>query len=258
MKTTNLLLFLILFFSVPKLWSQTYEKTELGIQATTNSVTTEIQFYSPEIVRILKYPEETTVTKASLSVIKTPEKTDLNISQNGQSVTLSSSALKVVLNLETGKISYSDLAGNLLFTEKDYGVQFTPIMDVNTPSYLARQAFLLDKDEAIYGLGEQQNDKLIQRNERIHLENQNMKICIPYFLSTKGYGIFWDNYAPTTYTDNPQETSFESLGHCADYYFMYGKNANGVIAQMRNLTGQVPMMPLWTFGYFQSKERYKT
>ncbi len=27
---------------------------------------------------------------------------------------------------------------------------------------------------------------------------------------------------------------------------------------MRELTGQAPMMPLWTFGYFQSKERYKT
>ncbi len=209
MKTINLFLFLILFFSVPKLWSQTYEKTELGVRATANSVTTEIQFYSPEIVRVLKYPEGTTVKKTSLSVIKTPEKTDLNVAQSGQTVTLGSSALEVNLNLETGKIFYSDLIGNVLFSEKDYGIQFTPTEDVNTPSFLARQAFLLEKGEAIYGLGEQQNDKLIQRDERIHLENQNMKICIPYFLSLKGYGIFWDNYSPTTYTDNPQETSFE-------------------------------------------------
>ncbi|MEO7046689.1 MAG: TIM-barrel domain-containing protein, partial [Ferruginibacter sp.] len=37
-----------------------------------------------------------------------------------------------------------------------------------------------------------------------------------------------------------------------------GANADGVIANMRDLTGQVPMFPLWTFGYFQSKERYKS
>ena len=43
-----------------------------------------------------------------------------------------------------------------------------------------------------------------------------------------------------------------------DYYFMYGATADGVIAQMRDLTGQVPMFPLWTFGYWQSKERYKS
>ena len=39
---------------------------------------------------------------------------------------------------------------------------------------------------------------------------------------------------------------------------MYGKNADGVIAQVRNLTGQAPMFPLWTYGYWQSKERYKS
>src|SRR5690606_15981992 len=39
---------------------------------------------------------------------------------------------------------------------------------------------------------------------------------------------------------------------------MYGGNADGVIACMRDLTGQVPMFPLWTFGYWQSRERYKS
>jgi alpha-D-xyloside xylohydrolase len=43
-----------------------------------------------------------------------------------------------------------------------------------------------------------------------------------------------------------------------DYYFIYGKNADGVVAGMRNLTGKVPMIPLWTYGYWQSKERYKS
>jgi alpha-D-xyloside xylohydrolase len=85
-----------------------------------------------------------------------------------------------------------------------------------------------------------------------------MKICIPYFMSVKGYGLFWDNYASTTYTDNAQETSFESLGDGADYYFMFGGNGDGVIARMRELTGQAPMLPLWTYGYWQSRERYKT
>lgn len=39
---------------------------------------------------------------------------------------------------------------------------------------------------------------------------------------------------------------------------MYGGDADGVVAQMRTLTGQVPMFPLWTYGYWQSKERYKS
>ena len=258
MYKSNIILLLMLFFAATNVWSQKYQKTELGVSSTINAITTEIRFYSPEIVRILKHPERITIKKESLSVIKTPESINLKISQNGQVVTMSSSALVVGLNLETGKITYSNTLGELLFTEKDFGVQFTPTMDVNTPSYLARQAFALEKDEAIYGLGQQQNNKLMQRGQRIILKNGNMKVCIPYFLSIKGYGVFWDNYAATTFTDNQQETSFESLGNCADYYFMFGGSGKGVIAQMRDLTGQSPMMPLWTFGYFQSKERYKT
>jgi alpha-D-xyloside xylohydrolase len=39
---------------------------------------------------------------------------------------------------------------------------------------------------------------------------------------------------------------------------MYGGNADGVIAQMRSLTGEVPMFPLWTYGFWQSRERYKS
>ena len=41
------------------------------------------------------------------------------------------------------------------------------------------------------------------------------------------------------------ETSFRSeVGDCVDYYFMYGKNADGVIAQVRSLTWQAPMFQL--------------
>ena len=50
----------------------------------------------------------------------------------------------------------------------------------------------------------------------------------------------------------------QDVGDCIDYYFMYGGSADGVIAQIRLLTGSVPMMPLWSYGFMQSKERYKS
>ncbi|MDP4202890.1 MAG: glycoside hydrolase family 31 protein [Bacteroidota bacterium] len=255
-KTVSLLVFIILVAG--QMLGQQYSKTGSGITASLQSMTVEVKFYSPEIVRVTKTPDGNSFTRQSLSVIKTPEKTPLKIEGNGSVVILSSKALSVTIDLKTGKIAYNDAQGNPLLSEKEYGAQFTPVKDVQKEAFLARQAFLLDKNEAIYGLGQQQNGKLIQRNERIVLKNDNMKICIPYFMSAKGYGLFWDNYAATTYTDNAQETSFESLGDGADYYFMYGGNGDGVIARMRELTGQAPMLPLWTYGYWQSRERYKT
>ena len=138
-------------------------------------------------------------------------------------------------------------------------MQFIDFDDAGTKTYQVYQPFILDKEEAIYGLGQLQNGKMIQRNMTKNLIQGNVEDVSPFFQSTKGYGVFWDNYSPTLFTDNEVETSFRSeVGDCVDYYFMYGKNADGVIAQVRNLTGQAPMFPLWTYGYWQSKERYKS
>ena len=138
-------------------------------------------------------------------------------------------------------------------------MQFIDFDDAGTKTYQVYQPFILDKEEAIYGLGQLQNGKMIQRNMTKNLLQGNVEDVSPFFQSTKGYGVFWDNYSPTLFTDNEVETSFRSeVGDCVDYYFMYGKNADGVIAQVRNLTGQAPMFPLWTYGYWQSKERYKS
>ncbi|MDD5185122.1 MAG: DUF4968 domain-containing protein, partial [Paludibacter sp.] len=184
--------FLILIFFSGQGFAQSYQKTDLGIKTKTPTYSIEIQFFSPTIVRVLKIPEGVSLDKKSLSVVKTPEKTDLKIIVNGNLVSLSSSSIKVYLNLITGKIGYFDKNGKLLFREKDYGTQFTPTLDVKKETFLVREAFMLENDEAIYGLGQQQNGKLIQRAERIILKNDNMKICIPFFQSVKGYGVFWD------------------------------------------------------------------
>lgn len=228
-----------------------------GLETQLESMHVKVQFYSPNIVRVLRYPEGTTPAKESFSVIKSPENTNVTFVQTSDVVRMKSAVLEVALDRRTGKVVFVDSNGKVLFTEKEYGTQFTPIVDVTKNTYLVRQAFRLDKEEPIFGLGQQQNGKLNQRGQRNELKNENTKVCIPFFQSVKGYGVFWDNYASTLFTDNPQETSFESLGDCSDYYFLFGGDMEGVVAQMRDLTGQVPMQPLWAFGYLQSKERYR-
>lgn len=152
MKYKLLTLLFILFFGISN--AQSYQKTDNGIKATSQSVQIDIQFFSPTIVRVLKTPKGTTLQKNSLSVVKTPVKTNLKITDSGNLVTISSSAFNVALNIQTGRISFSGAKDNQLFTEKDYGIQFTPTTDVNKQTFIARQAFLMDKDETVYGLGQ--------------------------------------------------------------------------------------------------------
>lgn len=56
-------------------------------------------------------------------------------------------------------------------------------------------------------------------------------------------------------TDN--ETTFRSVNaKSLDYVVFYGKDADDVIADYRNLSGNVPMLPLWAYGFWQCRERY--
>jgi len=258
MKRLYLIIASLVCLAIVTASAQSYKKTDMGIKTAINSIGIEIQFYSPSTVRILKWPEGKSFTKKSLSVIKTPEKTDITIRRTGNILSMKSSNMFVTLDLKSGKISFASLSSQLL-SEKEGGVSFTGFDDAGVKTYTVYQAYTLDKDDAIYGLGQQQQGKMIQRNIKLNMIQGNTDDYIPFFLSVKGYGLFWDNYSPTLFEDNPESTSFKSdVGNCIDYYFMYGGNADGVIAHMRDLTGQVPMFPLWTFGYWQSKERYKS
>ncbi|MFA5328065.1 MAG: TIM-barrel domain-containing protein [Prolixibacteraceae bacterium] len=252
--------FLILVFVISaSSKAQSYQKTELGIKTKINSVDVELQFYNSSTVRVIKHPDGKTFIKESLSVIKTPEKTTFSVKQNGDILSLKSENLQVILNLKNGKISFATLKGESLLNEKEEGVKFTDFDDAGIKTYTVSQSYLLHKDEAIYGLGIQQKGKMVQRNLKLHMVQNNTEDFVTFFQSVKGYGLFWDNYSPTTFSDNQEETSFSSeVGDGIDYYFMYGANADGVVACMRDLTGQAPMFPLWTYGFWQSKERYKS
>ena len=258
MKIHHLFWGICLCFSTNVLFAQNYQKTSSGIKTTVNAVDIEVQFFAPAVARIIKSPEGVAYEKESLSVIAKPEKVSFKADIQDNKIVLNTSELSVSVDTGTGIVSYFSKDGKSLLAEKS-GMQFIDFDDAGTKTYQVYQPFILDREEAIYGLGQLQNGKMIQRNMTKNLIQGNVEDVSPFFQSTKGYGVFWDNYSPTLFTDNEVETSFRSeVGDCVDYYFMYGKNADGVIAQVRSLTGQAPMFPLWTYGYWQSKERYKS
>jgi alpha-D-xyloside xylohydrolase len=51
---------------------------------------------------------------------------------------------------------------------------------------------------------------------------------------------------------------WSEMGQELDYYFIHGENMDRVISGYRTLTGKAPIMPQWAYGFWQSRERYKT
>ena len=204
-----------------------------------------VEFFTPSIVHVVK--DEPTKT---LVITAKPE----NVAVTHTGNTWKSSELTVKLEPETQTLVFMTNKGKVLLREKGISM-----VRKNTGEFEVSQSFFLDKDEAIYGLGTIQNGKMNRRGEKKRMEQSNLEDFQNVLQSIKGWGLYWENYSPTLFEDNAEGMSFTSeAAQGIDYYFMYGGSADGVIAQMRHLTGDVPMFPLWTYGYWQSKERYKT
>ena len=231
-----------------------------GFSATANGITTNVTFLKDNIVRVYKYPaasnpkKESKVVKAGLHPVG---KIIVSGSKEGREAT--NAFLKVVYKKESSSLQFLTPSGDILAAELPAGGSFSDADNDGVASFKAAQAFKFTDDEAIYGFGQQQNGKLNQRYEKLLLRQRNMSIAVPFFQSSKGYGIYWDNYSLTNYdpvADGGKLTS--EIGDCIDYYFVVGKNADEVVRGYRRLTGEVPMLPLWSFGYIQSKERYRS
>ena len=208
-----------------------------GLVMTSRAQDVKIEFMTPRIVHVVKGQP----TK-SLVVIAKPENVQCSMTYG-----LWKSSELTVRQDANGNLTFLTAKGKVLLREKSCDVS------------KVRQTFMLDKDEAVYGLGTIQNGKMNRRGEHKRMEQSNLEDFQNVLQSIKGWGIYWENYSPTQFDDDANGMSFTSeVGEGIDYYFMYGGSADGVVAQMRHLSGDVPMFPLWTYGFWQSKERYKT
>ena len=225
------------------------------IQAGQTKVT--LEFFTPQTVRVVKTPQNASAPTAGQSLVVIAKPGDVDVKRSGN--TVSSSALSVKVDPRTGAVTFA-AKGKTLLREKGAPTFEPRTSGPDAGKCRVAQAFLLDKDEAIYGLGTLQNGKMNRRGEHKLMEQSNLEDFQNVLQSIKGWAIYWDNYSRTQFDDDAQQgMSFSSeVGQCVDYYFMYGQSADGNIAQMRHLSGDVPMFPLWTYGYWQCKERYKS
>lgn len=119
--------------------------------------------------------------------------------------------------------------------------------------------FLFEKDEKLYGLGQAEEGIYDLRRHTQYLYQHNMRIPMPMFYSSAGYGVFVDCTSLMTFADdeNGSYLFFDTVEQM-DYYVIAGPTPDQVIDGFRFLTGRAAMLPKWAYGYIQSKEQYYT
>ncbi|MDR3653615.1 MAG: glycoside hydrolase family 31 protein [Paludibacter sp.] len=258
--------FLIALPNLAKASVTSFTKEHDGVLFTLDNGLLKVKVCTDNVVEV-KYTELPVFMNKPSLVVTNEWKTipTFTVAENDNEIIITTAKLHVIVSKKTNSVKYTDLNDKVILSEDDsQSKSMTSATIAGIDVYNCTSEFKSPLDESLYGLGCHPEDSLsINYKGR----NQDMAIkymtgAIPVLLSTKGYGLLWDNYSASDfYGAEDGNTKFKYVsesGNMVDYYFIYGPSFDNIIASYRNATGNAPMFPKWSFGLFQSQDRYKS
>ena len=242
---------------------KSYKKEADGITCILDKGLMKIKICQADIVEV-KYTIFNAFPQFESLVVnnKWVNKPDFKVTSDNKFITVITQKLKLIIDRTTNSITYFDSNGRLL-TSEDKKINKNMLAETiaGIDTYNCSTQFNSPSDEALYGLGCHPEDTLsINYKGR----NQEMLIkymtgAIPVLLSTKGYGLMWDNYSASNFygaeAGNTKYKYVSESGRQVDYYFFYGPSFDHIIDLYRTATGKAPMFGKWAFGLFQSQDQ---
>jgi alpha-D-xyloside xylohydrolase len=185
-----------------------------------------------------------------------------------------SSAARVLITKRPWHVYLYDANGRLLTSTvhaSDLTNTFTPVLPF---SYVRRAedysrsmaaVLSLSPDEKIHGFGESFT-QFNKRGQKVVLwaddangtQNETMYKPVPFYMSSRGYGVFMHHTTPITVDVGKYYNPVNSMmigDDEADLFFFIG-NPKEILDEYTDLTGKAPMPPLWTFGFWMSRITY--
>jgi alpha-D-xyloside xylohydrolase len=331
-----------------------------------------IEVCTENVIRVAYATTASFFTRSSLATApKQCVSTPFQVSNAAGQMTVTTAKLQVRVDTTTGAVTFLDPSGQTILAEKAGGGRTLTAATVGGEQTTGvRQEWQPQSDESLYGLGQHQHGLLDIKDTDLELRQYNTEVFIPYLVSSRGYGILWDNtsysrfgdlgnavplpgtsglyasggdpgdvnpgsgsvswsgmvtppstgdYTFRTYSSGQVQLSVnnqvvidhwrqgwlpnEDVAHVSltagqavpvkltwqsdiavniirllwkppvanrttslwsqvadgvDYYFVYGPVLDAVVAGYRRLTGAAPMMPLWSYGFWQCREHYQS
>ena len=146
-----------------------------------------------------------------------------------QEIVLSTSAITLLVDRATGALRFLDSGDQVLLEEPaDGGKSMTPVTVNGEQTHRPMQTFQCPADEALFGMGQFQEGLWDYRGIPLELRQTNTHIAAPMLLSSKGYGLLWDNASFTDFNPAPAQVAVDSetklgtfhTGAAGEYAFM--------------------------------------
>ncbi|MDD2618440.1 MAG: glycoside hydrolase family 31 protein, partial [Bacteroidales bacterium] len=183
-----------------------------------------LQVVNDDIIRVIASPDRRISLKTGLMCSWQDKEHKIasqwQVYRSADSVVLETATIRATALLNSGELIFSDLNGSVFLREQvGGGKSFSPVDYEGSRAYSFRQVFESPQDEAFFGLGQHQSDEFNYKNKHESLYQYNTKVSVPFVVSSKNYGLLWDNNSYSKWGD-PRE--FANLDQFR-LYDKYGK-----------------------------------
>ncbi|NUR44871.1 MAG: DUF5110 domain-containing protein [Sphingomonas sp.] len=177
-----------------------WQRTATGIVVTpsTGPKAVRLELYGERIVRVTESPDGKLDVTPTPAVISQPQPLKFDAAENGGAVTLTTAGVRARVSLADGRVSFARPSWKVDLAE-ERTASFAPVTIEGTPFFAIRQQFNRGTDEGLFGLGQHQLGQMNYNGEDVELAQHNMDVAIPFLVSTRNYGLLWDNASITRF-----------------------------------------------------------
>jgi alpha-D-xyloside xylohydrolase len=163
-----------------------------------------LQLLSDDIIRVTATPQDDFDNLPdTLMIVAQAQPTAFDVQRQGDELQVVTAKMAAVVSLRDGSVRFEDPNGSVMLAEAGRSlavVSFDP-GPVDEDSYAIRQRFRRGDGEAYFGLGQQQDGRVNYADQNIELTTHNLEISMPFLVSSRGYGVLWNNTSITHFGD---------------------------------------------------------
>ena len=202
------------------------------------------------------------------------QETEAEISIDGDRARIVNGKLTCQM-MEDGILQFTDRKGKVLLQEYDRtrsmyegSGKFASALEIVPRTFMPKAGadgykliYRLEANEGekIFGMGQYQQPYLDMKGCVVELAQRNSQASVPFLISSRGYGMLWNNPAigKVTFGKNLTEWIAENTKQL-DYWITAGDTPAEIEEAYADAAGKVPMMPEYGLGFWQCKLRYQT
>jgi alpha-D-xyloside xylohydrolase len=203
-----LLLFLTASTLATPMAVKSFQKDSDGVTFALPSGTLKIQVCDDKIFRVVCSPADKIPPLENFVVIRHWKPVPFTVQETAEAVVVGTKELQARVERRSGAVTFLDAAGNVLLQEpSDGGKSFIPASAGGKPAFQVQQTFLSPPDEWLYGLGQYQEGLWNWRGLPRGLHQVDTTTVLPVLVSSKGYGLLWDNVSLTDFNPLTNEVA---------------------------------------------------